>query len=196
MKPRYRSRKRKFAKYVVIFFLPLIFGATSYFFFDDITGYFVREQPLLPKDENLGSGNFTLLDEDPLSTIDYLPVDVEVVAGGILLSNNCSGVYIAMSNQKTFSIKRGLENTLDIRPNYHDTTYDIITHYNVNITMAKISRMKNNFYYADVYLEKEGDLLHLDSRPSDALALAARFDAPVYVHESVFKRQRINICEA
>ena len=56
--------------------------------------------------------------------------------------------------------------------------------------------MKNNFYYADVYLEKEGDLLHLDSRPSDALALAARFDAPVYVHESVFKRQRINICEA
>lgn len=196
MKTLYRSRKRKTVQYFAIFFIPLALGAASFLFFDDITGYFVREQPLLYQPKTMDNSNFTLLDEDPLNTADYLPVTVDVVSGGILLSHNCTGVYIAMSNQKTFSIKRGLEHTLDIRPNYHDTTYDIITHYDVNITMAKISRVKNNFYYADLYLEKEGDLLHLDSRPSDALALATRFDAPVFVHNSVFKRQGIDICNA
>ena len=56
-----------------------------------------------------------------------------------------------------------------------------------------ITDLRNNIYYATLYLTSGGTAMELDSRPSDAIALAIRAKAPVFVEERVFeKSERID----
>ena len=185
---RYRTKKR--IRYSLVILLPFLIGLLVFYGITTLTGQTVKEEQ---ETTTLEQGLVTL-EENPLDLEGYIEIQVETVPGGILLRNNCTGIFIAMSNLKSFSIQRGLENTLDIRPNYHDLTYDLIDYYGGKVVLAKISRMKTNFYYADLYIETGKDLLHLDSRPSDALGIAARFKAPIYVNDKLLERQGQDIC--
>jgi bifunctional DNase/RNase len=50
--------------------------------------------------------------------------------------------------------------------------------------------LKDDTFYAVIWLEKDGELISVDSRPSDALALALRLDCPIYVDDSVLKSSK------
>jgi len=191
---RFKRKMKRQGPLLLLILLPFVLGFALYAIYPSITGSFVKQlvvQPVLPATV---TPNFSLLDEDPLSLEGFTAVAVEAVPGALILKDNCTSVFIYMSNLKSFSIKRGLENTLDIRPNYHDLTYDLLNHYDVQVLMAKISRLKNNFYYADLFFEQEGNLLHLDSRPSDAVGIASRFQAPIYVSDSILENQGVRVC--
>jgi bifunctional DNase/RNase len=61
------------------------------------------------------------------------------------------------------------------------------------IRKVVVSELKDDTFYAVIWLDRDGDLISVDSRPSDALALALRLDCPIYVDESVLKTsQRSN----
>jgi len=53
-----------------------------------------------------------------------------------------------------------------------------------------VSDLKEDTYYAVIWLEREGKLISVDSRPSDALAIALRLDCPIYVEETVLKTSK------
>jgi len=53
-----------------------------------------------------------------------------------------------------------------------------------------VSELKDDTFYAVIWLDRDGELISVDSRPSDALALALRLDCPIYVEESVLKSSR------
>jgi bifunctional DNase/RNase len=53
-----------------------------------------------------------------------------------------------------------------------------------------VSELKDDTFYAVIWLEKNGELISVDSRPSDALALALRLDCPIYVDDSVLKSSK------
>jgi uncharacterized protein len=53
-----------------------------------------------------------------------------------------------------------------------------------------VSELRDDTFYAVIWLDREGDLISVDSRPSDALALALRLDCPIYVDESVLKSSK------
>ena len=53
-----------------------------------------------------------------------------------------------------------------------------------------VSELKDDTFYAVIWLEREGELISVDSRPSDALALALRLDCPIYVDETVLKSSK------
>jgi bifunctional DNase/RNase len=53
-----------------------------------------------------------------------------------------------------------------------------------------VSELKDDTFYAVIWLDKDGELISVDSRPSDALALALRLDCPIYVDESVLKSSK------
>jgi hypothetical protein len=53
-----------------------------------------------------------------------------------------------------------------------------------------VSELRDDTFYAVIWLDREGDLISVDSRPSDALALALRLDCPIYVEESVLKSSK------
>ena len=54
-----------------------------------------------------------------------------------------------------------------------------------------VSELKEDTFYAVIWLERDGELISVDSRPSDALAIALRLDCPIYVEETVLKSSKL-----
>jgi hypothetical protein len=55
-----------------------------------------------------------------------------------------------------------------------------------------VSELKDDTFYAVIWLEKGGEIVSIDSRPSDALALALRMDCPIFVDDDVLKSSKVS----
>jgi bifunctional DNase/RNase len=78
-----------------------------------------------------------------------------------------------------------IENISTPRPMTHDLLKNVLGDLQANVQKIVVCELKDNTFYAMIYLDKEGKLIAVDSRPSDAIALALRAKAPIYVEESV-----------
>ena len=81
-----------------------------------------------------------------------------------------------------------LENVTPPRPLTHDLFLTLFGRLKVQVTRVVITDLRNNTYFATVYLTTGGTPMELDSRPSDAIALAIRAKAPVFAEERVFEK--------
>ena len=77
------------------------------------------------------------------------------------------------------------------RPLTHDLLHSVIDVLGATINSIIVSDLKNDTFYAKVILNVDGGQMEVDSRPSDALALAVRVKAPIYVEESVMEKAGI-----
>jgi len=77
------------------------------------------------------------------------------------------------------------------RPLTHDLLRSIIDTLGASINSIVVSDLKNDTFYAKIALDIDGGQLEVDSRPSDALALAVRVEVPIYVEESVLDKAGI-----
>jgi len=73
------------------------------------------------------------------------------------------------------------------RPMTHDLIKTLLLGLNTGMKKVVVSELKDDTFYAVIWLERDGDVISVDSRPSDALALALRLDCPIYVEEAVLK---------
>jgi bifunctional DNase/RNase len=85
------------------------------------------------------------------------------------------------------AISRGLEDVVTLRPMTHDLMKQILDTFRVSLNRVVINDLKENTFYANLYINVEGKELIVDSRPSDAIALAVRVKAPIFVAESVIE---------
>jgi bifunctional DNase/RNase len=85
------------------------------------------------------------------------------------------------------AITMGIEHTWTPRPMTHDLIKNIIEGMNANVRQITVNDLRSNTFYAIISLEIEGRLVEIDSRPSDAIALALRVKAPIYVAEKVLE---------
>ncbi len=76
------------------------------------------------------------------------------------------------------------------RPMTHDLIKTLLLGLGTGIRKVVVSELKDDTFYAVIWLDKDGDLISVDSRPSDALALALRLDCPIYVDESVLRNSK------
>ncbi|MGO9094789.1 MAG: bifunctional nuclease family protein [Bryobacteraceae bacterium] len=76
------------------------------------------------------------------------------------------------------------------RPMTHDLIKTLLLGLNAGMRKVVVSELKDDTFYAVIWIERDGDLISVDSRPSDALALALRLDCPIYVEESVLKSSK------
>jgi bifunctional DNase/RNase len=81
-----------------------------------------------------------------------------------------------------------LENITPPRPLTHDLFLTLFGRLKVQVTRVVITDLRNDTYYATVYLASGGTAMELDSRPSDAIALAIRAKVPVLVEARVFEK--------
>lgn len=77
------------------------------------------------------------------------------------------------------------------RPMTHDLIKTILTGLNVTVQKIVVSELKDDTFYALIWMERNGELISIDSRPSDALALALRLDCPIYVDDQVLKTSKM-----
>ncbi len=73
------------------------------------------------------------------------------------------------------------------RPMTHDLIRNLITNMKGEVKHILVSELKDNTFYAVINMVSNGNTLNIDSRPSDAIALALRVKAPIFVNESVIE---------
>jgi uncharacterized protein len=78
------------------------------------------------------------------------------------------------------------------RPMTHDLLKNVLLGLNVRVQKVVVNDLKEDTFYALIWMERDGQVMAIDSRPSDALALALRLDCPIYVEEQVLKSSRVS----
>ncbi|HPL64286.1 MAG TPA: bifunctional nuclease family protein [Syntrophales bacterium] len=88
------------------------------------------------------------------------------------------------------AIATELEKITFSRPMTHDLMNQLLKSLDVNITMIEINDLKDNTFFAVIHIVRNGTSLKVDSRPSDAIALALRANAPIYVSLKVLEKSK------
>ena len=89
-----------------------------------------------------------------------------------------------------------LEKTATPRPMTHDLLRTIARGLGARITRVVVSDLRDDTFFATVWMEQAGEAIALDARPSDAIALALRADCPIFVSERVLGHTRRNAVES
>ena len=83
------------------------------------------------------------------------------------------------------SIVMHMHNMKRARPLTHDLCKSIIVGLGAVLRRVQITRVENNTYFGELHLERDGAIVRIDSRPSDAIAIALRLDAPIFAAEAL-----------
>lgn len=86
------------------------------------------------------------------------------------------------------AIAQQLDGSLSPRPMTHDLLGNLIDALNGRVERVVITDLKDNTFFAIIHLERNGEKLAIDSRPSDAMALALRVKVPIFVEDTVLER--------
>jgi hypothetical protein len=78
------------------------------------------------------------------------------------------------------------------RPMTHDLTRNLIHHLNARLERVVISELRDDTFFAILWLRQGDETVSLDARPSDAIALALRADCPIFVTEQVMQTAKLN----
>lgn len=84
-----------------------------------------------------------------------------------------------------------IEKVTTPRPMTHDLLKNLLLGLNAQVSKVVVNDLRDDTFYALIWLEKDGEAFSIDSRPSDALALALRVDCPIYVEEEVLKNSKV-----
>ena len=89
------------------------------------------------------------------------------------------------------AIVMALQHVKTPRPMTHDLLNNAITDLGATVSHVLISELKDNTYYGRIVMDVDGRHMEVDSRPSDAMALAVRCDAPIYVTDEVMAQAAV-----
>jgi len=89
------------------------------------------------------------------------------------------------------AIDRELRNITSVRPMTHDLIHSILTQTHVKVKEVRIVDLKDNTYYARLFLTSDNGLIEIDARPSDAIIIALKSKTPVFVSAKILRDQGI-----
>jgi uncharacterized protein len=124
--------------------------------------------------------------------------DVRVRVDRVVIDDNDSPVVVLeeeggtrwlpiwIGSAEARSIALEMEAMRSPRPNTHDLARDLIQHLDAEVARAVVTELREGTYYASLLLRRGGHLLPIDARPSDAIAIALRAHAPIFVREPLF----------
>ena len=95
-------------------------------------------------------------------------------------------IWIGFSEAR--SIATVLENQWQPRPNTHDLAKRLIDQLEGKVERVVVTRLTEEIYYALIIVKAQGRIVEVDARPSDAIAIGLRYEAPLFVREAVFER--------
>ncbi len=105
--------------------------------------------------------------------------------------NGASVLPIWVGIYEANAIALEIEKVATPRPMTHDLIKNVLLGLETHVNKVVVTELRDDTFYALIWLEKDGQVISIDSRPSDALALALRTDCPIYVDEDVLKNSKI-----
>lgn len=112
----------------------------------------------------------------------------------VALTSGCKRIQATTSQEQAESIFSALGNKTSERPNAHDLAKTIFSEYDIEIAAVKIDDFADGNYHSTLVLQQGTKVLQLDSRPSDAIAIALRMGKPVYIKSEFFEILGEKIC--
>ncbi len=83
-----------------------------------------------------------------------------------------------------------IEKVTTPRPMTHDLIKNLLAGLDTRVHKVVVNELREDTFYAVIWLERDGRIISVDSRPSDALAIALRLDCPIYVDDEVLKSSK------
>jgi uncharacterized protein len=130
-------------------------------------------------------------------------MDVEMKIRGLLVDpvtnmpivvlkdvNGSAILPIWVGHYEANAIALEIEKVATPRPMTHDLIRNLLFGLETGVKKVVVSDLRDDTFYAVIWLERNGELISVDSRPSDALAIALRLDCPIYVAEAVLKTSK------
>jgi bifunctional DNase/RNase len=127
-------------------------------------------------------------------------MDVEMKIRGLVMDPSTSMPIVILKDVKSDTvlpiwvglyeanaIALEIEKTTTPRPMTHDLARNLIEGLNATVQKVVVNELRNDTFYAVIWLQQEGETVTLDARPSDAIALALRCDCPIFVSEDVLR---------
>jgi len=128
-------------------------------------------------------------------TKDYIEADVvRVVEDSIIIGHGCRALVAGTSPERARSIQLGLEGRIETRPNTHDTFAQVLQHFNITLEAVLIDDLVNDTYNAKMVLHRGDEVLKLDTRPSDGIAVAVRTNTTIYIKNELLEATGRDIC--
>jgi uncharacterized protein len=103
----------------------------------------------------------------------------------VLVSDGDRKLPILIGGFEATAITLPLEGTRPDRPLTHDLIRNILDRLDLRLDRVVIDDLWNGIYYAKLYIRTGKEEIEIDARPSDAIALAVRFDAPIFVADAI-----------
>jgi bifunctional DNase/RNase len=118
---------------------------------------------------------------DPVTN---MPIVILKDVGGASVLPIWVGIYEANA------IALEIEKVTTPRPMTHDLLKNLLLGLETHVQKVVVSELRDDTFYALIWLERNGEMMSIDSRPSDALALALRVDCPIFVEDEVLKSSK------
>jgi bifunctional DNase/RNase len=106
-----------------------------------------------------------------------------------LVSDAVLPIWVGLYEANAIALE--IEKTTTPRPMTHDLARNLIDGLNASVEKIVVNELRNETFYAVIWLRQDGETVTLDARPSDAIALALRCDCPIYVSEEVLRVAKI-----
>jgi uncharacterized protein len=98
---------------------------------------------------------------------------------------------IWIGHPEAAAILQKLQNAATVRPMTHDLVADMLGQLEAEVVSVAVTELRENTFYARITIQQNGSELEIDSRPSDAIALAVRFRAKIYAADEVIEESGI-----
>ena len=106
-----------------------------------------------------------------------------------VMSNTVLPIWVGIYEANAIALE--IEKVSTPRPMTHDLIKTLLLGLNAGVQKVVVNELKEDTFYALIWLERDGELISVDSRPSDALALALRLDCPIFVEDAVLKSSKL-----
>src|SRR5260370_19660495 len=83
-----------------------------------------------------------------------------------------------------------IEKVTTPRPMTHDLIKNVLVGLDTQVHKVVVTELREDTFYAVIWMERQGNVISIDSRPSDALPLALRVDCPIFVEDDVLKKSK------
>lgn len=119
---------------------------------------------------------------DPVSNMPMIVL--KDVAGDAVLP-----IWVGIFEANAIALE--IEKSTTPRPMTHDLLRNMLRAFDTRVTRVVVSELREDTFFAVIWMDRNGETLTLDARPSDALALAMRSDCPIFVSRAVMETARL-----